>query len=71
MDEINRGRLVKPGVLVYAIFPLAWDTYLLIMENYEVKYFFLASKVHQSVFLNIEHGQAIENTKYMDILETT
>ena len=27
--------------------------------------------MHRSVFLNIAHGQTIENTKYVDILETT
>ena len=36
------------------------------IENYEAKSLFLSSKIHRSVFLS---GQAIENTKYVDILE--
>ena len=70
-DEISRGCHVKPSYLVYAMRTLAWGSYLQIMENYEIKSFFLSSKMHQSVFLNIVNRQTIENTKYMDILETT
>ena len=71
VDEINRGYLVKPRYLVYAMRALDWATYLQIMENYETQSFFLSSKMHRSVFLNIVNRQKIENTKYMDILETT
>ena len=41
------------------------------MENSEAKSLLFSSKAHRSVFLNIAHGQAIENTKYVDILDTT
>ena len=71
MVEINREGLVKPSDLVYARCSLAWDTYLQIMENSEAKSLSLTSNVHRSVFLNFVHGQAIENTKYEDILDTT
>ena len=52
VDEINKGGLVKPSVLVYAMGALTWDTYLQIMKNYEAKSLFLSSKMHQSVFLS-------------------
>ena len=38
------------------------------MKNYKVKSLFLSSKMHQSIFLS---GQAIENPKYVYILEKT
>ena len=70
VDEINRGGHVKPSYLIYAICALAWDIYLQIMENSEAKSLFLSFKAHRSVFLNIMYGQATENTKYVDILDT-
>ena len=71
VDEINRGGLFKPSGLLYAICALAWDTYLQIMENTEAKSLFLLSKAQLSVSLNSVHGQAIGNTKYVDILQIT
>ena len=71
MVEINREGLVKPSDLVYTRCSLAWDTYLQIMENSEAKSLSLSSNVHRRFFLNIIHGQTIENTKYEDILDTT
>ena len=71
VDEINRGGLVKPSDLVYAICALAWDIYLQIMENSEAKSVFVSSKMHRSVFVSIVHAQAIDDTKYVDILETS
>ena len=41
------------------------------MENSEAKSLFSSSKTHRNVTLNVVHGQAIENTKYVDILDTT
>ena len=63
VDEINRGGLVKPSDLVYAICT-AWNTFLIIQIS------FLSSKAHRSVFLNIVQRQAIESSKYVDILDT-
>ena len=45
---------------------LPWILILQMIENYEAKSLFLSSKIHRSVFLS---GQAIENTKNVDILE--
>ena len=57
-DEINRGGLVMPRVLVYTMCAFAWDTNLQIMKNYQAKSLFLSSKMHRSIFLS---GQAIES----------
>ena len=43
----------------------------LFTDNSEAKSLFLSSKTHRNVFVNIVHGQATENTKYVDILDTT
>lgn len=69
VNEINRGGLVKSSDLVYTTYALAWDTYLQIIENSETKSLFLSSKTYRSVFLDIVHGQAVENIEYMDILD--
>ena len=34
VDEINRGNLVKPSVLVYVMYTFGWYTYLQIMKKY-------------------------------------
>ena len=41
------------------------------MENSEAKSLSSSSKTHRNVTLNVAHGQAIEITKYVDILDTT
>ena len=41
------------------------------MENSEAKSILLSPKAHRSVFLNTVNGKAIENTNYVNILETT
>ena len=70
-DETHGGVFFKSCDFVYAICVHAWNTYLQIMENSEAKSLFLPSKAHQSVFLNIAHGQAVANAKYVDIPKTT
>ena len=41
-----------------------------IMENSEIKPPFLSSEMRLSIFVNIVHGQGIENNNYLDILRT-
>ena len=71
LDETNRRGLVKPSDLLYIICAFVWDTYLQIINNSEATSLFLSSKAHRSVFLNAVDGQAVEHSKYVDILETT
>ena len=49
---INRGGLMKPSYVTYAVCIGAWEMYKLIMDNKDSKTYFLACKSHRPVFIN-------------------
>ena len=56
LDLVNRGGLVKPSDIVFAVCCVAWEAYVRIMEGYEAKSYFLGCTMQRKIY-KIRHLQ--------------
>ena len=71
LDLVNRGGLMKPSDIVFAVCCVAWEVYVRIMESYDAKSYFLACKMQRKVFINSMLIETRSHYTYSSILETS
>ena len=71
LDLVNRGGLMKPSDIVFAVCCVAWEVYARIMESYDAKSYFLACKMQRKVFIKSVLIETRSHYTYSSILETS
>ena len=71
LDLVNRGGLMKPSDIVFAVCCVAWEVYVRIMESYDAKSYFLACKMQRKVFIKSVLIETCSHYTYSSILETS